>query len=237
MSDYANHDDDMRGGTGSVWRCDTAGAHDVPSCGPIVDMYPYIHDDEWNLSRNELVRLLNDASGAAEVVEEHSRQELDAERVGRAADLEAITEKVTQLVAQLVAHVEAQVVALANAVSKQLSTAVSCIPRVDTQGPVVLGDYDREAFKASARTGRLTTATSGTEAAGKSPSPAATQVSLPHGADRLVAIGWKIEPHDDNFLEVTDPTGGVMYLSRSEIGRGAVTWLAIGASRQSMVKP
>ncbi len=232
MSDYANHDDDMRGGTGSVWRCAPAVSYEIPSCGPIVDMHQYNHPDEWNLSRAELVRLLNDERGAAEVVDEHSRQELDAERVGRAADLEAITEKVTQLVAQLVAHVEAQVVALANAVSEQLSTAVSCIPRVDTQGPVVLGDYDRESFKASERTGRLPAETT----TGASPSPAATDAPLPNGADRLVAIGWKVE-WDGDELKVTDPTESEMYLSRSEIGRGTVTWLAIGASRQSMVKP
>lgn len=224
MSDYANHDDDMRGGTGSVWRCAPAVSSEIPSCGPIVDMYPYIHDDEWNLSSNELVRLLNDARGAAEVVEEHSRQELDAARIGHAADVRFVSAELNELADMIAAQFER----FAREMSEWFDAP---------QARTILGGYDREAFKASARTGRLTTATSGTEAAGKSPSPAATQVSLPHGADRLVAIGWKIEPHDDNFLEVTDPTGGVMYLSRSEIGRGAVTWLAIGASRQSMVKP
>lgn len=77
--------------------------------------------------------------------------------------------------------------------------------------------------------------TSETVAAGESPSPAATHASLPHGADCLVALGWTVapvEPHD-HYLRVTDPIGNVMHLRASEVDRGAVTWLAIGAQHQS----
>ncbi len=61
-------------------------------------------------------------------------------------------------------------------------------------------------------------------------------VPLPRGADCLIALGWKVEPDDDNRLKVTDPIGNVMHLSASEVDRYAVTWLSIGAGRQSWVK-